>query len=242
MRIASYEFKASLLPTLATLILLPVLISLGIWQLGRADEKRALLEAQAQMVQLPVYDIANEHAKPQDMAHRRLKATGRFDAQYLIYIDNKVHQGKVGYDVVEPLLLENSDVAVLVNRGWIAATESRAVLPSVPHADSLQVIEGLARIETKDVASLGAGNRAGDDWPALVRWIDISEIQKSLPFKLKPYLLLQTNDTQDGLIREWKFSSSPPEKNISYAVQWFSFALLLLGLYLGLNLKRINTG
>ena len=238
MRIANYEFTAKLLPTLATLILLPVLIALGIWQLGRADEKRALLQAQAQQAQLPVYDIANERDQPQDIAHRRLKAVGRFDARHLIYIDNKVHQGKVGYDVVEPLLLENSDVAVLVNRGWIAATESRAVLPTVPHVDSQQLIEGLARIETKDVASLGAGNRVGDDWPALVRWIDISDLQQSLPFKLKPYLLLQTNDTQDGLVREWKFSSSPPEKNISYAIQWFSFALLLLGLYIGLNLKR----
>ena len=240
MRIANYEFKAKLLPTLATLILLPVLISLGIWQLGRADEKRALLEAQAQKAQLPVYDIAHERDKPQDIAHRRLKAVGRFDAQHIIYIDNKVYQGKVGYDVVEPLLLENTDVAVLVNRGWIAATESRAVLPTVPHADSPQVIEGLARIQTKDVASLGAGNRVGDDWPALVRWIDISELQQSLPFKLKPYLLLQTNDTQDGLVREWKFSSSPPEKNISYAIQWFSLATALVLIYLFVNTKKLK--
>lgn len=240
MRIANFEFKAKLVPTLATLILLPVLISLGIWQLGRADEKRAMLELQVQKARLPVYDIAQEDDKPRDIAHRRLKATGKFDTQHIIYIDNKVYQGQVGYNVVQPLLLENSDAVVLVNRGWVAATESRAILPQVPHVDSQQVLEGLARINTKDVASLGAGNRVGEQWPALVRWIDIAELQKSLPFKLKPYLLLQTNDTQDGLIREWKFASSPPEKNVSYATQWFSFALLLLGLYIGLNLKRIK--
>jgi len=240
MRIANYEFKAKLLPTLATLILLPVMISLGIWQLGRADEKRAMLQAQAERAQLPVYDIVDETTKPADLAHRRLKATGHFDSQHHIYIDNKVYQGKVGYDVVQPLLLENSDTAVLVNRGWIAATESRAVLPQVPHAASQQMIEGLARIDTKDVASLGAGNRAGKDWPALVRWIDISELQKSLPFKIKPYLLLQTNDTQDGLVREWKFSNSPPEKNLSYAIQWFSLATALVLIYLIVNTKKIK--
>jgi surfeit locus 1 family protein len=240
MRIANYEFKPRLLPTLATLILLPVLISLGIWQLGRADEKRMLLQAQAQKALLPVYDISDEHAKPADLDHRRLKATGRFDAQHRIYIDNKVYQGKVGYDVVDPLMLDNSDTVVLVNRGWVAATESRAVLPPVPLTDTHLLIEGLAKFQTKDVASLGAGNRVGEGWPALVRWIDISELQKSLPYKLKPYLLLQTNDTQDGLMRDWKFASSPPEKNISYAIQWFSLAIALVLIYLFVNTKKIK--
>ena len=240
MRIANYEFKARLLPSLATLILLPVLISLGIWQLGRADEKRALLEEQAKKAQLPVLDITSAQSTLQELSHRHLKATGRFDASHRIYIDNKVYQGKVGYDVVEPLLLENGNTAVLVNRGWIAATGSRSVLPQVAHMDTQQVIEGLARVKTKDVASLGAGNRVGEDWPALVRWIDIGELQKTLPVKLKPFLLLQTNDTGDGLVREWKFSSSPPEKNLSYAVQWFSLATALVLIYLFVNTKKLK--
>ncbi len=32
----------------------------------------------------------------------------------------------------------------------------------------------------------------------------------------------------------------PPERNFSYAIQWWSFALLALALFVGLNLKRSN--
>ena len=114
------------------------------------------------------------------------------------------------------------------------------MLPDIPQLVAPHNIEGIAKIDTKDVASLGAGNRVGDNWPALVRWIEVTELQQTLPYKLKPYLLLQTNDTQDGLIREWKFSQSPPEKSLSYAVQWFSMAAALLLIYLIVNTKKLK--
>lgn len=241
MRIANFEFKARLLPTLATLLLLPVLISLGIWQLGRADEKRQILQTQQQKAQQPPYVISAEADDIGDIEYRAIKATGQFNEKYRIYVDNKVYRGQVGYYVVEPLLLADTSEAVLVNRGWVAATNSRAVLPDVMHPQSIQVIEGVAKINTKDVATFGAGNRVDDTWPALVRWIDIQELQKTLPFKLKPYLLLQTNNIPDDLIREWKFSSSPPEKNLSYALQWFSLAAALALIYLVVNTKKIKS-
>ena len=47
MRIASWEFNPSLWPTLATILVLPLFLSLGFWQLDRAEEKRReLMEAQ----------------------------------------------------------------------------------------------------------------------------------------------------------------------------------------------------
>jgi surfeit locus 1 family protein len=43
-----YFFKFETVPTLAYLCLLSLLLTLGVWQLGRAEEKRTFLEQQAQ--------------------------------------------------------------------------------------------------------------------------------------------------------------------------------------------------
>ncbi len=241
MRIGKFEFTPRLLPTLLTFMLLPVLISLGIWQLGRADEKREILAERAKMAALPALEVSEQSRDAiADVEYRQLKVVGRFDRQYRIFIDNKVQQGRVGYQVVEPLVYDGGKSAVLVNRGWVAATASRSNLPAVPELTEAQTIFGIAKTNTRDVASLGSGNRSGESWPALVRWVDIGELQKSIPYRLKPYMLLQNNDNQDGLVREWIFVSSPPEKNQSYALQWFSLAIALLLIYLVVNTKRVN--
>lgn len=240
MRIRNFEFRPRLIPTLATLVILPVLLSLGVWQLNRAEEKRVLLAERGKKEHMPALDITGQAEHDlSELEFRKLRVVGRFDSNYVIYIDNKVYQGKVGYQVVEPLVLQPTQEAILVNRGWVAATASRADLPEISHQSSEQTIYGIAKFDTRDVASLGAGNRSGEDWPALVRWIDIAELQKSMPFKLKPYLLLQTNDNGDGLLREWMFVSSPPEKNQSYAIQWFSLAAALVLIFIFVNTKKI---
>jgi surfeit locus 1 family protein len=212
-----------------------------VWQLHRAEEKRVLLAEKSRQEALPALDIqANTTTSAEDVRYRSLHATGKFATAYRIYIDNKVLHGQVGYQVVEPLVLQAGGEAVLVNRGWVAATASRDVMPEIKEFDAEQTVSGVAKLETRDVASLGAGNRSGENWPALVRWIDIAELQKGMPFQLKPYLLLQTNDNGDGLQREWTFVNSPPEKNQSYAMQWFAMAVVLLFLFGYLNTKKIR--
>mgnify|MGYP003429174546 CR=1 FL=1 len=42
MPLPKYRFRPRLLPTLATLALLPLMLWLGFWQLDRAQQKRAL--------------------------------------------------------------------------------------------------------------------------------------------------------------------------------------------------------
>ena len=185
MRIRNFEFRPRIIPTLATLVILPVLLSLGVWQLNRAEEKRVMLAERAKMEGMSALDITGQVENDiSDIEFRKLKASGRFDSNFVIYIDNKVYQGRVGYQVVEPLVLQSTGEAVLVNRGWIVAAASRAELPKIPHQATEQTIYGLAKFDTRDVASLGAGNRSGQDWPALVRWIDIEELQKNIQKKI----------------------------------------------------------
>src|SRR4029077_12719480 len=63
---------------------------------------------------------------------RPVRARGEFDAGQQILIDNKVHAGRPGFDVVTPLKIAGGDRYVLVDRGWIALGTRRSELPQVP--------------------------------------------------------------------------------------------------------------
>jgi surfeit locus 1 family protein len=55
---------------------------------------------------------------------------------------------------------------------------------------------------------------------------------------LQPLLLQQSNDTGDGLIRDWPRPDTGIATHVSYAIQWYGLAATLVVLWLTLNLKR----
>ena len=239
MRIGAYQFKPRIIPTLVTAVLLPVLISLGFWQLSRTEEKREILSQQQKKSQLPPIRITAEDETAAEIEYRRLEISGKYLRGYQILIDNKVHLGQVGYYVVTPLQIDGTDSAVLVNRGWVKSTGRREVLPEITTPDGIVTIQGTAKFNPKDVVGFSDQNRLGQSWPALVRWIDINELDQDIPYKLKPFLLLQAAEQNADYVRNWIFVNSPPEKNMSYAVQWFSLATALLLIFIVVNTKRI---
>ncbi|MGD8926248.1 MAG: SURF1 family protein, partial [Thioalkalispiraceae bacterium] len=238
--IGHYQFTPKIIPTLVTLVLLPVLISLGIWQLHRADEKREILAKQEARHDMPPIDIDDKNETRDKLEFRRLQVVGKFLKEYLILVDNKVHQGQAGYYVVTPLRIKGTDTAVLVNRGWVKATNSREVLPDVSTPSDDLTIRGTAKYDTKDIFTFGDENRLGKDWPALVRWIDIKALARDIPYKLKPFLILQEPGATQEFVREWTFVNSSPDRNMSYAAQWFTLAAALLIIFFVVNTKRIN--
>jgi surfeit locus 1 family protein len=240
MRIGNYQFKPRLVPSLLVLLLLPLLIRLGFWQLARADEKRQIIATQNAKLAMPPMLINNKMTKTQHLEFRRLQVQGSFLTKYQIFIDNKVHDEQTGYDVVTPLRINNSDQYVLVNRGWVPSTGSRAVLPTVDTPAQEVNLIGIARYHTKDVMSFGVANRSNQGWPAVVRWVDIKALRAQTKLNLLPFMLLLDPKSQYGFVRKWEFVNMPPEKHISYAVQWFTMAAVLLIIYLVVNLKRIN--
>ncbi len=240
MRIGSYQFSPNWIPSIITVLILPILIVLGFWQLSRAEEKRDIFEQRTERLALPEYVLESVPEDLSALEYRRLSVTGHYLNQYTIYIDNKVYQGQVGYQVVVPLQISGQSDVILVNRGWLKATGSRSRLPIFKKIEDEVTLKGIAKLNPKDVASLGSGNRLGTDWPALVRWIDAIELDEDIPGNVASFMFLQDPTPEDELKREWTFINSPPEKNVSYAVQWFIMAGLLLIIYIVVNTKRLN--
>ena len=159
--------RGNLWPALAAVAGIAVTVALGNWQLGRAAEKRELkarLEAQAAQ---PAINLTAAELAARDVELRRVEAHGVFDPRHAVFIDNRVHRGVAGYEVVMPLKLEGSDRYVLVNRGWVARTADRAELPRVATAQGTVTVRGIAMVPRKRTLELSDHVMEGAIWQNL---------------------------------------------------------------------------
>ena len=71
-------------PTLAYLCLLPLLIALGFWQLGRSEEKRVILEKQEQGIASPEFIRLSASGKynVDELRYQKVRAIGHYDREH----------------------------------------------------------------------------------------------------------------------------------------------------------------
>jgi surfeit locus 1 family protein len=207
-------------------------IALGNWQSGRAEHKRALAEQQAQG---PVIEISPQiDAK---YINRRVAATGEFLPKYTLLLDNKLRQGRVGYEVLTPLRLAGSRAHVLVNRGWVAALPSREQLPEVRTPGGEVRVEGIALARLPHALSLGPAEKG-----RVRQNLDIEQLAAETGIALLPVLLQQHAGPDDGLVRAWPRPDAGVDTHASYALQWYSLAALALVLFVVLSFRRVAEG
>ena len=128
MRIASWEFNPSLWPTLAVLLVLPLFLSLGFWQLDRAEQKRTLHHEFEERQGASVISLNKENTLRNDFAElhwQKVSIEGTFSREINILLDNQVVRGVAGYFVYTPFKLKEWGTQVLVNMGWVPAGDSR---------------------------------------------------------------------------------------------------------------------
>jgi len=238
MKIGNKIFNPGIVPTIFFLLILPVLLHLGFWQLDRAEEKRALVELFKQQNNLGPLKLQGAIHLDEKMNYRSAEVEGHYDIKKQIFIDNKIHQGKTGVYVLTPFKIKNSEYSVLVNRGWVPMVIDRSSLPEIETPTQTLVLKGKVKISNKKPFTVGKKIQSNDGWPALMQWINIIEIEKKSGLKLLPYIFLLDEKEKMGFIREWKPVVMQPEKSTSYAMQWFALALALTIIYIVVNLKK----
>lgn len=241
MRIGNKKFKPGLIPTIVFLLVLPILLRLGFWQLDRAEEKRELIALFKKQDAAGPLEINGNLKLESNQNYRKARATGRYNSNKQIFIDNKIHQGNLGVYVVTPFRIKDSDYSILVNRGWTEIDRGRTRLPVIETDESESELKGKIKIISGKPFTIGDQFQSNDGWPALVQWLSIEDIEKKSGLKLLPYIFLLDENNPGGYIRNWKPVVSQPEKSTSYAVQWFSLAIALIIIYIVVNLKEVKS-
>jgi cytochrome oxidase assembly protein ShyY1 len=141
-----------------TLAAAAVMVLLGMWQLDRYHQRASInarITAGTSATPVPLTEVAPRPAGAPgtvgaapagDTDWLRVQLTGRFDASREILVRGRTVQGRVGFEVLTPLVLTDG-TAVLVDRGWVAPAEGGALaMPSVPAApDGEQTVLGRLR-------------------------------------------------------------------------------------------------
>ena len=240
MRFGAYEFSPSFWPTIVTLCLLPLMTGLGIWQLERAFWKQELVDSNEDRARLSPVALESLDNFRDAEQYRRVFVRGNYDMDHQLLLDNRTYEGYAGYHVLTPLRLADSDKTVLVNRGWVPLGSSRAVLPDIPGTRGEILVDATFMVPPKKLFRLGAMDEVHEGWPQVVQQIEMNELEQRLGYPLQPLVLLLDKDDEFGFIRDWKaVYGVTPDKHRAYAVQWFTLALVLLLIYIGVNSKRL---
>ena len=237
MNILGYQFKPKIWTIIVSTIFVVTFIQLGNWQLSRADEKDARQLQLDELAKQPVVSVPTTAITLEDLLYREVEVYGTYVADETIYLDNRTHNGVAGYHIITPLRIENSGMYVLINRGWLAMGKSREILPIVPVVEGQVNITGVVVPPTQRALELSDQIVSGAVWSTLY----IDRYQEQTGLTLQPILIQQQDEIDDGLIREWVRLDSGSSKNLGYAFQWYSFAVLTVIIFLVLNVKRNRT-
>lgn len=244
LRVSDYLFTPKLIPTLVTLVLFPLFIFLGLWQLDRADEKRIIDEGVRSAIAKPALELNNFDLKTlSNEVYRPAKIKGKFDTQHQFLFDNRTHAGRPGYHVLTPFIFESNHgrEAVLINRGWITYQDTRENIPSIKVTDNeIEILGAIKEIPRSIVLNETAQQQTdlANANPMLIQSVDITALNQYLNYSLLPILIELDKTDENGYIREWQPYYGSIDKHKAYATQWFSMAAILLFLYIKLNTKK----
>ena len=225
-------FRPALQPTLAMLVLLPVLIALGVWQLDRAAQKARLEEAREASWRLPPVALsADVRVSP----GRRVIAQGRYDPRHSFLLDNQVRHARAGYMILTPLRLSKRGPAVLVARGWVASGGRRDRLPPVDTPPGLIRLEGEAWRPTPPLFALSDQEAFATGWPKVVQTAAPERLAGQLGYSLLPVVVSVGAASAAERAQGRGFG---PARHRAYAAQWFALALVLVGGWAAMSLRR----
>ncbi|HSY05720.1 MAG TPA: SURF1 family protein [Steroidobacteraceae bacterium] len=213
--------------TVLALLAAAVCVRLGVWQwhkgvLREAEvarfargAERTLTPGSTPLTELPLF--------------QRVSVSGELDGAHQFLLENRSYQGRPGYEVLTPLVRPGKPT-LLVDRGWVPFTGSRARLPQVSLADAPGVTL-TGRIGTLPSPGLALGRAAPGPrapWPKVTSYPDIEQLSAALATPLSPRILLLDPGAPFGYVRDWQAPGLSPLRHFSYAIQWWSFALLAL--------------
>ncbi|MFE0103034.1 SURF1 family protein [Streptomyces sp. NPDC059009] len=213
--------------TLIALVLIPVMIELGFWQLHRHEHRVAqnkLISDALAAEPVPAEQLTSPgHAVSRSQLYRRVTATGTFDTKHEVVVRRRTNSDdQVGAHVLTPFVLKDGKV-LLVNRGWVEANGPQTAFPKVPAppkgeitvtgrlmADETSAESGIKNVKglpDRQIMLISSGQQA----QALGKKVLGGYIEQTAPEADSPELIGEPNHSDIG-------------PHMAYAVQWWLFA------------------
>jgi len=226
-----------LVPSILILATMAFLVSLGFWQLDRADQKRTI-EASIQKANTGVVELIVNQNELLNKEYYEVRLQGSYISDKQFIYDNQIVDQASGYYVLTPFVLTGQSNAIMINRGFIPWNGRRDQLDDIA-VDStfreikIQVSRPIKRIELKT-------SDISNQFPVLIQAIDFDVIEEISSTSFVDVIGLLDPSSDDGFVRKWEPYTGSIEKHIGYAIQWFLMALVLgiIGIRIGLKQRK----
>lgn len=226
---------------LVTFVVMLCLV-LGFWQLRRLEERRAHNAEIKSRMEQPILQLSGQAVDPEALNFRRVVVEGVYDPGQEVVLRYRSYRGATGVHLITPLLLSGSQVAVLVDRGWIPYTEAAPEARARYTVSGVVTVQGLAREPQRSSAgSVPADPPPGSEDQRVDTWtrIDIAGIQRQIPYSLLPIFIEQAPGPDPNQLPASSYDVDLDEgPHLGYAIQWFSFAIILLVGYASLVFRH----
>jgi surfeit locus 1 family protein len=211
-------------------------VRLGFWQLDRLQQRKARNHALATALKMPVLEYDSMAAaaierQPELFINRRMRVTGTYDPSGEIVLRGRSNEGNPGVHLVTPLVAPGVSLAMLVNRGWVPSPDA-ATVDARPFAEpGTRAVTGILQEIPRNTRAAGepAATRVNGAPVTTYRRLDLDVLRK---IERRPFaaLYLQQLPASDSAKPKppIRIALAPQDNgpHLSYAIQWFSFALI----------------
>ena len=224
-----------ILPSILITATFAFLVSLGFWQLDRADEKRGI-EASIKQANTGSVELIKKEEGLQSKEYYEVRLQGKYLSDKQFIYDNQIVDQVSGYYVLTPYALEGQSKAILINRGFIPWNGRRDKLADIVIGQEtreikVQISKPIKRMELKP-------SEVSIQFPALIQSIDLQDMADRAKVDFSSVIGLLDASASNGFIRKWEPYTGSIEKHIGYAVQWFLMALVLAIIGIRIAIKQ----
>jgi len=231
------RFTPGLASTLLALIGAALCVRLGVWQWHRGSTAQAEWTRFARGTErLQELGRGPVSALP---LFQRVAVSGELDGAHQFLLDNRSFRGRPGYEVLTPLK-RAANPPLLIDRGWVPFTGSRARLPQVS-LEAPQCVSLTGRLADLPSPGLASGRVPPDPqapWPKLTSFPSLGQLAAAFGAPLAPRILLLDPQASFGYAREWQPPGMSPLRHFAYALQWWCFAALALVVWAVMGARR----
>lgn len=224
-----------ILPSILITATFAFLVSLGFWQLERADDKRSI-EASIKQANTGSVELIKKEEGLQSKEYYEVRLQGKYLSDKQFIYDNQIVDQVSGYYVLTPYALEGQSKSILINRGFIPWNGRRDKLADIVIGQEtreikVQISKPIKRMELKP-------SEVGIQFPALIQSIDLQDMADRAKVDFSSVIGLLDASASNGFIRKWEPYTGSIEKHIGYAVQWFLMALVLAIIGIRIAIKQ----
>lgn len=225
METALQKSTRSWLPYALGAVLVAQFAGLAVWQISRAQEKRAAQDAFDRQTGFTRF-VDGMDVQP----FQQLAAEGVFDADHQFLLDNIILDSRNGHYVLTPLEYSLDEPLLIVNRGWVARSGESVDPAALEVPDRRRTVRGRVGALPRAGYRMGAAIESPSTWPQHAVYPTLDELAASLGREVQPFVLLLAPEEDHGLLRRWEPTEIGPRRHYAYAFQWFAMAVVLAAL------------